>query len=195
MPQGFTKKPSQLWARKLTAKVTLRPAETCDASSLAALSIEVWLGTYLRRGVTSFFADFVLSEFTTQRFQIMIDNPNEWLLVSQNDEGIDGYIRVTHDVTGAIEGCSRTEISTFYIQPRHHGKGIGKALLTHALDQCRAFGADSVWLTTNSENTPAIGFYKAMGFVSIGVTPFRIGDDAYENTVFSLKLATAEKPY
>ena len=148
----------------------------------------MWLGTYLRRGITTFFADFVLSEFTATRFEAMIKDENEWLYVSQNDEGIDGFIRVTSGVTGAIKGCGSTEITTFYVQPRHHGKGIGKALLAQALDQCRACGAESVWLTTNSENTPAIGFYEAMGFTQIGVTPFRIHDQAYENKVFSLTL-------
>lgn len=166
----------------------LRPAIMSDASSLAALSIEVWLGTYLRRGITRVFADFVLCEFTTARFEALMEAPNEWLYVSQNEDGIDGFIHVTTDVTGAIEGCGTTEISTFYIQPRHHGKGIGKALLAQALIHCRTCGAENVWLTTNSENMPTIGFYQAMGFVDIGRTPFTIGTEAYENTVFSLKI-------
>ena len=64
--------------------------------------------------------------------------------VSRNDEGIDGYIRVTTGVTTAPEWCGSTEITTLDVQPRHHGKGIGKALLDHALDHCRACGADTV---------------------------------------------------
>jgi hypothetical protein len=44
-------------------------AEQRDASSLAEVSIEVWLNTYLREGVSSFFADDVLSEFTAQNFE------------------------------------------------------------------------------------------------------------------------------
>ena len=190
MPQASIRNPSQLWAQKLTADglLHLRKAIKSDASSLAALSIEVWLGTYLRRGIAGFFADFVLSEFTTLRFEAMMEDDTEWLYVSQNDEGIDGYIRVTTGVTTAPEGCGPTEITTLYVQPRHHGNGIGKALLDQALDHSRAYGADTVWLTTNSENTPGIGFYKAMGFKHIGVTPFRIADQAYENKVFLLSL-------
>jgi ribosomal protein S18 acetylase RimI-like enzyme len=167
---------------------SLRLAVPSDASSLAALSIEVWLGTYLRRGVTSFFADFVLSEFTSARFAAIMQDPNEWIMVSQNEEGIDGYIRVTQGVTGPLEPCGSTEITTFYIQPRHHGKGIGKTLLTQALNHCRTLSAPSVWLATNWENTPAIGFYKAMGFKEIGITHFKVGDEAYENKVFSMEL-------
>ena len=190
MPPASIKKPSRSWVRKLTVNdpLHLRTATKFDASSLAPLSIEVWLGTYLRRGVTKFFADFVLSRFSTARFEMMIEDDREWLCLSQNDDGIDCYIRITTDVSGPIEGCGTTEISTLYVQPRHHGQGIGKALLMRVLEQCRTSGAETVWLKTNAENTPAIGFYLAMGFKQIGVTPFHIQNEAYENKVLSLTL-------
>ena len=46
-------------------------------------------------------------------------------------------------------------------------------------------GAASVWLTTNSENAPAIAFYLAQGFERIGITQFRIEDQPYQNDVFA----------
>jgi len=54
----------------------IRLAEERDASSLAAVSIEVWLNTYLREGVGAFFADYVLAEFTAQKFRDAIRDPN-----------------------------------------------------------------------------------------------------------------------
>ncbi len=72
----------------------LRPAQKTDAASLAALSIEVWIGTYLRYGVSSFFAEFALREFTTARFEALIDEGADHLVVSENRDGIDGYIRL-----------------------------------------------------------------------------------------------------
>ncbi|MHA6263452.1 N-acetyltransferase family protein [Arenibacterium sp. CAU 1754] len=166
----------------------LRRALKSDASSLAALSLEVWLGTYLRRGIGAFFADYALAEFTKAKFESVLADPNEYLAVSQNDEGIDGFIRVSAGKSGPVDGCSTTEISTLYVQPRHHGKGLGKALLAEGLRHCRENGVASVWLATNSENTPAIAFYLAQGFQNIGQTHFRIQDQAYLNQVFSLAL-------
>lgn len=46
----------------------IRKAEERDVSSLAAVSIEVWVNTYLRDGVSSLFAEYVLAEFTAQSF-------------------------------------------------------------------------------------------------------------------------------
>ena len=54
----------------------IRKAEERDASSLAAVGIEVWLNTYLREGVSPFFADYVLSEFTAQKFRDSIGDPS-----------------------------------------------------------------------------------------------------------------------
>lgn len=164
----------------------IRLAQKADAASLAALSIEVWVGTYLRQGVNPFFAEFVLSEFTTARFEELLEEGSDLLMVSENSDGIDGYIRLAEKRAAPIDGLSDLEIATFYVQPRHHGKGIGSALLGIAIDYMREKGRQSIWLTTNSENKPAIDFYLAKGFQQVGVTDFRIGDQAYPNHVLAL---------
>ncbi|WP_242532261.1 GNAT family N-acetyltransferase, partial [Salipiger thiooxidans] len=48
----------------------------------------------------------------------------------------------------------------------------------------RSVGAPSVWLTTNSENAPAIAFYLKQGFERVGTTHLTIQDQAYPNDVF-----------
>ncbi len=164
--------------------MTLRDARPEDASALAALSIEVWLGTYIRRGVTAAFADYALDTFTRANFERWLALPAERFIVSQNDEGIDGFLRLSQGAPGPLPGCSDTEITTLYVQPRHKGHGIGRNLLQAGLGAALALDAPSVWLATNSENTPAIAFYQAQGFERIGRTYFRIGEEAYPNDVF-----------
>lgn len=165
--------------------MNFRAAKKIDASSLAAISIEVWLGTYLRKGVNAFFADYALSEFTTSRFEAILENEDEHIIVSQNEVGIDGFIRVTSGKVAPVRGCSTTEITTLYVQPRHHGKGIGKGLLREGVRKCAADGVSSLWLSVNSENTSAIDFYLALGFQNVGQTRFRIREEAYLNEILS----------
>lgn len=169
--------------------MTLRRAVKADASSIAALSIEVWIGTYLKRGINAFFADYVLTEFTQSKIEAILADPNAYVMVSDNAEGIDGFIRVSAGAQAPVAGCSDTELATFYVQPRHHGKGIGKALLNAAVQHCRVTGVKSLWLATNSENTPAINFYLAQGFEQVGHTHFRLRDQAYLNNVYVYRLA------
>lgn len=165
----------------------LRPPMRADAASIAAISIEVWIGTYLKRGVNGFFADYALSEFTVPRTEALIADPGQFMLVSENDDGIDGFIRLSSDKAAPSGPPSDTEIATLYVQPRHQGKGIGKHLLGATLAHARDTGASAVWLATNSENAPAIAFYLAQGFAHVGETRFRVGDQAYPNAVFSYR--------
>jgi ribosomal protein S18 acetylase RimI-like enzyme len=161
----------------------IRKAEERDASSLAAVSIEVWLNTYLREGVSSFFADYVLSEFTAQKFRDSVGDPSQAIWVSENRIGIDGFVTVCSTATPPLANCSSLEIATLYVQPRHHSSGRGAALLQRALDHCRSIGGERVWLKVNAENSRAIDFYIRHGFNNIGSTHFVIADRAYENFV------------
>ena len=166
-----------------------RHALLTDAASLAVISMEVWTGTYLRRGVSAFFADYALAEFTREKFQAIITKPDERIIVSENDNGIDGFVRLSLNSTAPVEGCSSTEIRTLYVQPRHHGKGIGKGLLNESLKLCAAYESHSAWLTVNSENTYALAFYAAHDFQTVGQTYFRIADQTYPNEVLRRKIA------
>ncbi|MHC2625879.1 ribosomal protein S18 acetylase RimI-like enzyme [Bradyrhizobium huanghuaihaiense] len=161
----------------------IRKAEERDASSLAAVSIEVWLSTYLREGVSSFFADYVLAEFTAQRLRNSLSDPNLSIWVSENRIGIDGFVTVCSMAAPPLPNCSPLEIMTLYVQPRHQSGGRGIALLQRAMDHCRSIGGERVWLKVNAENHRAIDFYLRHGFKKVGSTHFKIADSAYENFV------------
>lgn len=172
--------------------MNFRNATLSDASSLAAISAEVWLGTYIRNGVNRFFADYALEQFTTAKFETILRDAAERVIVSENRDGIDGFIRVTTGSAEPVGGASTTEITTLYIQPRHQGRGLGQGLLDKALAECRARGVASVWLAVNSENDAAIRFYRAFGFQPIGQTHFQIEDQSYLNEALLLPLGAPE---
>lgn len=90
----------------------VRLAQADDASSLAALSMEVWLNTYIRTGVNGFFADYALAQFTTAHFRQLLANPAEHILASDNRDGIDGFVRVTMGAEAPVPGCADISIAT-----------------------------------------------------------------------------------
>ena len=60
-------------------------------------------------------------------------------------------------------GVSEKRIEMLFVDAEQRGKGIGKVLLRHAIDEQ---GADE--LDVNEQNTQAIKFYKKNGFVTVG---------------------------
>jgi ribosomal protein S18 acetylase RimI-like enzyme len=136
-------------------------------------------GNLFAAGREQLFADYALAEFTVRRFR----DSSEHFIVSENDDGLDGFIRLSSGRAAPVADCSSLEISTLYVQPRHHGRGVGKRLLERGLAYAQALRAPSVWLTTNSGNTPAFAFYLKQGFEKAGTTHFHIQDQACRNTV------------
>ena len=169
----------------------IRRAQHKDASGLAAVSIEVFLTTYLRDGVSQLFADYVLSEFTAQTFRHAIDDRSRAIWVSDNGDGIDGFVSVCSTAAPPLPDCSPLEITNLYIRPRSQSGGRGLALLRCALDHCGGIGGESAWLKVSTENDRAIGFYLRHGFNKIGSTYFRIGEQAYENHLMKIDLRRA----
>ena len=158
---------------------TLRHAESVDASSLAALALEVWFATYIRHGINAHFADYALALFTPARFGGWISDPHHSLIVSQNRDGIDGFVHIDSNSPDPVDGAVPTELTSLYIQPRHQGRGLGAALLQAVLAQQDG----PVWLAVNLENVKARAFYDAHDFTKLGEIGFKIGDQTYPNEI------------
>jgi ribosomal protein S18 acetylase RimI-like enzyme len=66
-------------------------------------------------------------------------------------------------------GISGEFIDRLYVDPAHHRRGIGQALMNHA----RTLSPNHLWLYTHQANTMARAFYEKNGFVAekFGVSP------------------------
>lgn len=60
------------------------------------------------------------------------------------------------------------EILTLAVNPPARGKGLGRALLTAALDKAAQMGAQAVFLEVGADNPAALALYAALGFVRVG---------------------------
>jgi GNAT superfamily N-acetyltransferase len=82
-------------------------------------------------------------------------------------------LRVGGEIAGYFELEKQpgpvVEIVYFGLTPEFIGKGYGGGMLTRAVDEAWALGAESVWLNTCSLDGPAaLPNYKARGFVETG---------------------------
>ena len=83
--------------------------------------------------------------------------------VVDDEGGLTGYAIVTW--TWSLESGGRDCIlDEIYVEEGGHGHG--SALLRHALDQAREFGALACFLETEAPNDRARAFYARHGFVS-----------------------------
>lgn len=57
-------------------------------------------------------------------------------------------------------------LQELYVVPSLRGQGIGRSLLTEAIELSRERGADGIDLTTGETDTAARGLYESMGFTN-----------------------------
>lgn len=85
-----------------------------------------------------------------------------WCLVLEEGPQIVGF--ALGAATYSTFRCRPTVwLEDIYVEPKHRGKGYGKALLTAVIDKARAEGAGRVDWSVLDWNQPSIEFYQRMG--------------------------------
>jgi GNAT superfamily N-acetyltransferase len=89
-----------------------------------------------------------------------------WVLRSEGESA--GFFELARDEDGSVE------IAYFGLVPEAIGGGLGKYLLTRAVEEAWALGAERVWLHTCTLDGPAaLPTYLARGFVAYRVEEYR----------------------
>jgi ribosomal protein S18 acetylase RimI-like enzyme len=94
-----------------------------------------------------------------------------------------GRTVVAVDVHGAVLGTAETHPNQggagahvanagFMVDPAHSGRGVGRRLAEHVLDQARADGYRAMQFNAVVEtNTGAIELWRSLGFTIVGTVP------------------------
>ncbi|TAN09333.1 MAG: GNAT family N-acetyltransferase [Rhizobiaceae bacterium] len=139
--------------------VVIRLAERGDIGAIVALFADDSLGGH---GDTT---DETARPNYETAFEAIAANPASHLYVAERAGQIVGTFQTT-----TIRGMSRRGASSLLltaVQTRRdmRSKGIGRAMVHHAVDQARACGAAAVQLMSNSLRVDAHRFYEREGFV------------------------------
>jgi GNAT superfamily N-acetyltransferase len=102
-----------------------------------------------------------------------LDDPRGKIL----DKG--GHIFMAEAEDGEIVGCvgllamadGGYEVAKMTVSEAARGTGLGRLLMQACIDKAQVLGAPRLYLETNSSLGPALGLYRAMGFVDLPPRP------------------------
>ena len=131
---------------------TIRPASNADAPAVRAMIFAILREFGLSPDPENTDADLNDLESTYikpgGRFDVLVNGRGEVI-------GSVGLLRID----------SRTvELRKMYLMPSARGKGHGRRLLDHAINESRRLGFNRITLETASQLTTAIEMYKRAGF-------------------------------
>lgn len=95
--------------------------------------------------------------------QILESKNNDIWLLCLRDEII-GCAQLTFIPNLTYTGGLRAQIEGVRISQEQRGKGFGKILIEHLIEQARLHNAVLVQLTTDKQRPESIDFYKKLGF-------------------------------
>lgn len=129
--------------------------ETQGAEHYSSEQVHAWAS----RATEATFADFILG-------------PTTFVAVDESGPlGFCGYARDGH-------------ITSLYIRPDSAGQGIGKALLTHVLEDARAHDITSFHVEASEK---AIPLFEKVGFEKSGFDDISIGDVKFHRQLMRLE--------
>jgi GNAT superfamily N-acetyltransferase len=147
--------------RTSDATATLRRA------SIENLSTIVELLTGDRLGAARDGADGVAGlEPYNRAFEAIDVDPAHLLLVAEADGQIVATMQLSFLPGLARRGALRAQIQAVRVHADLRGSGLGRAMITWAVDQAQRRGCSLVQLTSDKQRPEAHPFYSRLGFVA-----------------------------
>lgn len=81
--------------------------------------------------------------------------------VTEHNETIVGYCIMSI-------AAGEAHVLNLCVDPSHQGKGLGRQMLAHAIEDARQHQVETLFLEVRTSNAPAIHLYHDMGFNEIG---------------------------
>jgi len=107
-----------------------------------------------------------LPESYYDAFEIINSDPNQELMVAENDKEILATFQLTFIQYLSFQGKLRAQIENVFVREDLTGQGIGKKMFEWAIERAKTRNAHVLQLTSDKQRPRAIKFYEDLGFTA-----------------------------
>lgn len=161
------------------AEARIRPADGQDAEAVARIFVETWQAAY-----PGILAERVLTGLSVERqfayWRGVIGGREQSVFVADS-QGVVGFA-ACGAARPRLDGY-KGEVFTLYVLPDRQGEGIGRALLSVALDRLAKRDLMPALLWVLADN-PARFFYERLGGKRAGERDDRLGDKPHREIAY-----------
>ncbi len=120
-------------------------------------------------------ASFGPDSYSASTFMAHVFRDRKGLFVAAEEDGVVGYALVRVGL-GWI-GMKRGGVTSIAVAPAYRRKGIGRALILHAIEYLREHDVDEADLEVNVTNLAAQSLYESLGFRRSRILPDYYGEN------------------
>jgi GNAT superfamily N-acetyltransferase len=103
---------------------------------------------------------------TWAAFEAIDADPNNELIVAEDDGAVVATCQLTFTPGLSRGGALRMTIEAVRVDSGLRGQGVGRLLMTYAIERARRRGCKLVQLTTDKRRADAYRFYDSLGFLN-----------------------------
>jgi diamine N-acetyltransferase len=161
-----------------TPNLTMRRANTNDASLLAELGAHTFSETFAADNTPEDMAAYLASSFSLAQQTTELADPASIFLIAEVDGVAAGYAKLyAGQPAEGVEGAKPVELVRLYVSSQWLGRGVGEAMMRACIDEARQAGHETIWLGVWERNGRAQAFYRKWNFRAVGNHVFDLGSD------------------
>lgn len=173
----------------LDRSLTFRDAEADDAARLSDIGRDTYVETFGALYKLDDLRQLLGDTFSPDKQLLEIEDKSVDIRLALAHGKIVGYcmigpskLPVDHDPDTSLE------LHRLYVRESTQGVGVGRILLTWAIEQARHRGASTLFLGVWEANHKAIAVYKSRGFETVGRYQFDVGSTHDDEIIMRLDL-------
>jgi ribosomal protein S18 acetylase RimI-like enzyme len=157
--------------------LTFRDARPEDAGDLAEIGRETFSETFGHLYPPAHLKSYLDEAFTPDVMAADLRDPEVEVRVAFAGRRMIAYCKLGPvKLPTAAEPKPALELHRIYVSSARQGVGVGRILLSWAMDRARQRGARSLFLGVWKHNDRAIAVYQSRGFVTVGDYLFKVGE-------------------
>jgi ribosomal protein S18 acetylase RimI-like enzyme len=172
------------------SSVIIRRAVSADATLLAEIGERTFSDTFAADNTPEDMAQYLATAFSPIVQAAELAEPEVTILIAEAGGTVVGYakLQTSGDVPDCVSRDHPIEIARLYVEKKHHGEGVGAALMGECLSVAKSLGAQTIWLGVWERNYRAQAFYRKYGFREVGSHEFRLGSDVQRDLLLERAL-------
>ena len=163
--------------------INIRTWQKSDFPIVRKILLDTWLDTYSSFIPVEDINGYLESTYNEEKLKLILENQDSPGFIIESGIKPLGFMRISISKTE-----NRFYISSLYVLPEYQGLGLGKSLLSKAVEEAAVRGYTNIYLGVMKQNVKSLKWYKNHGFIFNEELPFQMGNTSVPHLIGQMQI-------